>query len=149
MASLQGRPWSRPDTLPSWRGDSSAVAEILANLLENAFRYSPAGAPIGLRVAEPGERLQLCLWDGGAPIPEAEREAIFGRGVRGTTGRQRPGTGLGLALARDLARQLGGELELLEAPAGFDPALPAEGNAFLLSLPSAPPPPAAPLPAAG
>ncbi|MFM7676275.1 MAG: sensor histidine kinase [Synechococcus sp.] len=149
MASLQGRPWSRPASLPLWRGDSSAVAEILANLLENAFRYSPAGAPIGLQVAEAADRLALCLWDGGPPIPAPEREAIFGRGVRGSTGSHRPGTGLGLALARDLARQLGGELELLEAPARFDPSLPAEGNAFRLSLPRPAIPPAAPRPAAG
>ena len=48
-AKLQGRPWHGPGpSLPPWQGDGSAVAEILANLLENAFRYSRSGAPIGL-----------------------------------------------------------------------------------------------------
>ena len=53
-ASLQGRPWHPPTLMPQWRGDSDAVAEILANLLENAFRYSPAGAPLGLHCQPQG-----------------------------------------------------------------------------------------------
>jgi signal transduction histidine kinase len=149
MAALQGRAWHGPGALPAWSGDSAAVAEILANLLENAFRYSPAGAPIGLQVQGEADPLGLSVWDGGPPIPAEEREAIFGRGVRGSAGRQRPGTGLGLALARDLARQLGGELELLPSPASLDSALPLQGNVFRLSLPRSPRPSAAPRPAAG
>ena len=75
------------------------------------------------------------MWDGGPPIDPDERQAIFERGVRGRSGAQRPGTGLGLALARDLALALGGNLELLPSPAVVDPALPSAGNAFRLSLP--------------
>ena len=77
----------------------------------------------------------LTVWDGGAAIPAAERELIFERGRRGSTGLERPGTGLGLALARDLARSLGGELLLLVPPSLSDPSLPPQGNAFQLSLP--------------
>ncbi len=140
-ANLQGRPWHGPDALPSWRGDGGAVGEIVANLLENAFRYSAAGAAVGLRCSAPAaEGLQLVVWDGGPAIPELERQAIFQRGVRGSTGQRLSGSGLGLALARDLARSLGGELSLVVPPAALDPALPAEGNAFQLSLPAAPAP---------
>ena len=135
-ASLQGRHWQRPEQLPDWRGDSGAVAEILANLLENAFRYSPAGSAVGLHVRQnAGGGPTLTVWDGGAAIPAAERELIFERGRRGSTGLERPGTGLGLALARDLARSLGGELLLLVPPSLSDPSLPPQGNAFQLSLP--------------
>lgn len=116
-AALQGRPWQGPSSLPDWRGDSSAVAEILANLLENAFRYSPEGTSVGLHTAmTSGGSPRLTVWDGGGAISPDEREAIFGRGIRGERGQALPGTGLGLALARDLARSMGGELSLLCPP---------------------------------
>ena len=122
--------------LPSWRGDSGSVAEILANLLENAFRYSPAGCPLGLHCgigASGGPT--LTIWDGGEAIEADERTTIFERGQRGRRGLALPGTGLGLALARELARGLGGELELVIPPQSVDPSLPLQGNAFRLSLP--------------
>jgi signal transduction histidine kinase len=136
-ATLQGRPWQAPAALPDWRGDSGAVAEIIANLLENAFRYSPQGAAVGLQVRDTPQGPVLTVWDGGAPIEAAEREAIFQRGVRGSRGLPLPGTGLGLALAKDLARALGGDLQLVIPPQAVDPELPALGNAFVLSLPAA------------
>ena len=137
-ANLQGRTWQAPADLPNWQGDGSAIAEIVANLLENAFRYSRSGGAIGL-LCQPDDRLmRLSIWDSGPPIPEAERERIFAKGVRGSNGAQLEGSGLGLALARDLARNLGGELELVVPASGLDPALPAEGNAFRLSLPLMP-----------
>lgn len=138
-AALQGRPWQAPETVPDWRGDSGAVAEILANLLENAFRYSPAGRAVGLhcQALEDGT-WQLTVWDGGPPISHEERAAIFERGFRGIQGQALPGTGLGLALARDLARSLGGDLRLLASPRSACATLPAEGNAFCLTLPAGP-----------
>ncbi|EDY38201.1 two-component sensor histidine kinase [Cyanobium sp. PCC 7001] len=136
-ASLQARPWHGPDQLPPWRGDSGAVVEILANLLENAFRYSPAGSAVGLHCQPtPSGGWRLVVWDGGPPIAAEERDAIFARGVRGQRGADLPGTGLGLALARDLADALGGRLELVASPAAIDPALPEQGNAFSLELPA-------------
>jgi signal transduction histidine kinase len=84
-----------------------------------------------------GGSLRICVWDGGPAIGAAEREAIFEPGVRGSRSRGRSGTGLGLALARELARNLGGELRLIQPPAGVDSSLPAEGNAFCLELPPA------------
>jgi hypothetical protein len=130
--------------LPTWRGDANAVAEILANLLANAFRYSRGGGAIGLLCqGENGpngipEALTLAVWDSGPEIPPDERTRIFERGQRGSTGAGRPGSGLGLALARELAAQLGGSLELQVPPAALDPHnpdLPSNGNAFCLRLP--------------
>lgn len=137
-ASLQGRQWQGPQPpLPRWRGDSAAVAEILANLLENAFRYSAEAAPVGVHWSDPdgAEGPRLSVWDGGAAIDPGEREGIFQRGVRGEQAKGKAGTGLGLALARELARNLGGELELVIPPRAVDPALPEQGNAFCLQLP--------------
>lgn len=136
-AALQQRPWHPPTNLPDWNGDSGSAAEILANLLENAFRYSANQAPIGLHcLGSEAGGWRLGVWDGGDPIAAAEREAIFERGFRGQAGQGLAGTGVGLALARDLARGLGGDLVLLPSPASLDPALPASGNAFQLSLPA-------------
>jgi len=138
-AALQGRPWHGPGQLPQWQGDSGAVAEILANLLENAFRYSRSGAPVGLHVAPWGEGgWQLGVWDGGDPISGDERERIFEAGQRGQSSADLPGTGLGLALARQLARQLGGDLQLMPSPAAMAQELPVRGNAFRLRLPPGP-----------
>ena len=124
--------------MPDWHGDSGSVAEILANLLDNAFRYSPAGSTIGLH-CQPvaGGGWQLAVWDGGTPIAVEERDTIFERGVRGRGGQNLPGTGLGLALGQDLARSLGGELNLVVPPAAVAPELPLQGNAFCLRLPGA------------
>ena len=137
-AALQGRPWQPPARMPDWHGDSGSVAEILANLLDNAFRYSPAGSTIGLH-CQPltGGGWQLAVWDGGTPIAVEERDTIFERGVRGRGGQNLPGTGLGLALGQDLARSLGGELNLVVPPAAVAPELPLQGNAFCLRLPGA------------
>jgi signal transduction histidine kinase len=138
-ATLQGRPWQGPVALPDWRGDSGAVAEIIANLLENAFRYSPQGSAVGLQARDTPRGPVLTVWDGGPAIDGAEREAIFQRGVRGSRGLPLPGTGLGLALARDLARALGGTLHLVIPPQAVDRELPERGNAFVLTLPATTP----------
>ncbi|MBM5807713.1 MAG: sensor histidine kinase [Cyanobacteria bacterium M_surface_10_m2_179] len=134
-AHLQGRSWQPPPQLPDWQGDGAPIAEIVANLLENAFRYSRSGGAIGLHV-QLSSQLRLSIWDSGPAIPEAERSPIFEKGVRGSRGAALEGSGLGLALARDLARSLGGELELVVPASRIDAALPAEGNAFRLSLPA-------------
>jgi len=140
-AALQGRPWHGPSHLPQWRGDAGAVAEILANLLENSFRYSGAGAAVGLHAAPAeGGGWDVCVWDGGEPIPAEERELIFESGKRGRSSGNLPGTGLGLALARQLARHLGGDLQLEPSPANVAPGLPEQGNAFRLTLPADSPP---------
>lgn len=140
-ATLQGRPWHGPSQWPAWTdqqrpsGDG-VVAEIIANLLENAFRYSPTGSAIGIHLQQSG----ICVWDGGNPIAKEDRKRIFNRGIRGQNSGDCSGSGLGLALGRQLAEQLGGSLELISSPASLDPTLPNKGNAFLLKLPAITPP---------
>ncbi|UPM49139.1 HAMP domain-containing histidine kinase [Synechococcus sp. A10-1-5-1] len=140
-ASLQGRRWVPPGELPTQPCNAAAVSEIVANLLENAFRYSRPGGRVGLLCQEQGDQLVLAVWDEGPEIPDAERKQIFQKGTRGSTGSAVAGSGLGLALGRDLAERIGGALELLIPPSCLDPALPNTGNAFQLSLPKTPPQP--------
>ena len=133
-----GRPWYQPQDLPQWTGDVDAVAEILANLIENALRYAPPRAPIGFCWSTSVDAVQLLLWDGGPPVPEPERERIFCQGQRGTTSTGHQGTGYGLSLGRQLARSLGGALTLTTQPRLLCSEATPEGNGFLLALPISP-----------
>ena len=136
-ASLQNRRWSGPEQWPDWTlavqaTGAAAILEIVANLIENAFRYSPAGCQIGLSMLEDG----LCVWDEGPAIAPSEHDLIFQRGVRGAASRELSGSGLGLALARDLAIRHGGSLDLEICPAAISRSLPDSGNAFRLRWPT-------------
>ncbi len=133
-ANLQGRKWFSPSKWPNWMKTRSisegVIAEIVANLLENAFRYSVPQSSIGIEVTEEG----ICIWDEGIPINEEEREKIFEKGFRGESGSKMSGSGIGLALARDLARQVDGDLKLVVNPSQFKKSLPESGNAFVFNL---------------
>ncbi len=133
-ANLQGRKWFSPSEWPLWMESRSisegVIAEIVANLLENAFRYSPPKSSIGIEVNEDG----ICIWDEGIPINKNEREKIFEKGFRGESSSKMSGSGIGLALARDLARQVGGDLKLIVDPSEFKSSLPKSGNAFVFNL---------------
>ena len=132
-ANLQGRDWRGPSQWPLWMTKSISieqgiVAEIVANLLENAFKYSSKSAPIGIHLNDKG----ICVWDGGDPIIDVDRNKIFEKGFRGQTSSNIQGSGIGLSLARQLANKLKAELILLKSPSDFDDLLPLIGNAFSL-----------------
>jgi two-component system sensor histidine kinase KdpD len=95
--------------------DAAQVERVLANLLENALRYSPAGSTVLLR-AEPGAtELRIHVVDPGAGLPEEQREALFQPFRRGVAGH---GSGLGLAIARGFAEANGGRLWAQDDPGG-------------------------------
>tara|TARA_Y100001968_G_scaffold326136_1_gene368648 strand:+ start:11972 stop:13087 length:1116 start_codon:yes stop_codon:yes gene_type:complete len=134
-SNLQGRHWSGPLIWPDWikeprPNEESVIAEIIANLLENAFRYSPPKSSIGLSLNNKG----ICVWDEGEPISFEERKKIFENGFRGKISAGKTGSGIGLTLACQLANQFGGELKLLNSPSDFDLNLPNKGNAFVIYL---------------
>jgi signal transduction histidine kinase len=91
------------------------VDRILDALVENALHYSPDDTTVTL-VARPGH---LRVLDEGPGIPRGEEEAVFERFHRGTNGRRGPaGTGLGLPIARELARRWGGDVGLRRRDTG-------------------------------
>ena len=135
-ANLQQRDWNPPAIWPDWTlqknlSSYGVIAEIVANLLENAFLYSNKCSPIGLHLTDRA----ICVWDFGDEIHYDERENIFKKGFRGKFNKQKPGTGIGLALGRQLAKEIGADLKLFIPPRKFCPGLPEKGNAFVLILP--------------
>jgi signal transduction histidine kinase len=112
---------------PVWAScDPRATARVLRALLENALRHgAPRGTAVTIAVDAVDGRARLRVRDAGAGVPEAERERIFGRFERGE--RAGTGFGLGLAIARGLARQMGGDVSApaVESGACFEATLPA------------------------
>ncbi len=114
-ANLENRDWTEPPFWPDWtltplKAKYAVIAEIIANLLENAFKYSQKDAEIGLTITSKG----LCIFDDGKKIIKNEYEKIFLKGFRGSAAKKKDGTGVGLFLARKLAKQIGGDLRLLD-----------------------------------
>jgi signal transduction histidine kinase len=116
-------------------GDGAAVVDprvldrIIHTLLENADAYGAGADAVVLEVT--GDAVLVHVDDAGPGVPGEERERIFERFARGVHGERRTtadGSGLGLALARENARSLGGRLEVGDRPGG-------PGARFTLSLP--------------
>ncbi|MFQ5775494.1 MAG: sensor histidine kinase [Kiloniellaceae bacterium] len=114
-------------------GDHLACTQILVNLLTNAVKFTPAGGSVGLEtLVGPDNKLQIVVWDTGIGIAQEEQEKIFESDYRAEQVRalnQVPGLGLGLAISRDLARAMGGDLTVSSQP--------GQGARFILSLPLA------------
>ncbi len=125
---------SRDGVLPV-RAAPEAILQALTNLLDNAAKYSPEGVPIRLEASRAGDYAVIAVEDAGPGVPASERERIFERFMRlddGRSGSARGGgVGLGLYVARQLARAQGGALEL------GDPVGAARGARFELRLPLA------------
>jgi signal transduction histidine kinase len=110
-------------------GDPGSIARILRILLDNAVRVSPEGSELKIEL-EHADAVQLTVCDQGPGVAPEEREQIFRRFQRGRATHGQAGFGLGLAIGRELAERMGGQL-LLEDGSG-------SGARFTLSLPAAP-----------
>jgi signal transduction histidine kinase len=113
------------------RADPEKVAQILVNLLSNAIKFTPAGGHISAECAAVDDTVRLSISDTGPGVPKDKLEAIFERFVQlkeGPADRE-SGVGLGLAISRDLARAMNGDLTV-ESTEG-------KGARFILSLPRA------------
>jgi signal transduction histidine kinase len=108
--------------------------EILDNLLGNADRYTPQNTQMWVEARRAGRTAVLAVEDAGPGVPATERERIFEQFTRLDNGplREPRGLGLGLTIARQLARAQGGELNAV------DPTRRGTGARFELRLPLAP-----------
>jgi signal transduction histidine kinase len=115
--------------LPDSVFDPVKIEIVAANLLSNAVKLAPEGGHVAVRAAEEEDALVFAVEDDGPGVPEDQLEKIFERfyQVAGPAAASRGGTGLGLALARDLARLHGGDVTARNRPEG--------GAAFRVELP--------------
>jgi signal transduction histidine kinase len=113
------------------RANPEAVLQVLGNLLDNAAKYAPDLGPVRLEATRYGPLAVLAVEDTGPGVPPGDRERIFERFTQLDSGatRRAGGVGLGLYIARRLARDQGGELLLT------DPTPPGHGARFELRLP--------------
>src|SRR6201996_4422757 len=93
-------------------GNRSLIAQALANLVDNAIKYTPVGGKVRIRIAISPERGGLSVADSGPGIPLADRPRVTERFVRLEASRSSPGTGLGLSLVAAVAHYHGAELVL-------------------------------------
>jgi len=113
--------------LPPVRGDWARLRQVLSNLIDNAVKYSP-GSPVEVSASAANGRVVVTVTDHGGGIPEEEQTRVFEQFGR-VEGTGKPGTGLGLYIARAIAEAHDGTLGLTSAP--------GEGATFTLSLPLA------------
>ncbi|MBA3734918.1 MAG: GAF domain-containing protein [Actinobacteria bacterium] len=114
--------------LPHVRGDRERLRQIVQNLVDNAVKYSPAGAEVRVSANSDDGWLRIAVADDGPGIPFDDQKIIFDKFGRATVeGGTKPGTGLGLFIARSIAEAHGGSLDVDSAP--------AHGSVFTLELP--------------
>ena len=95
------------------QGERRYLALVVQNLMENAAKYNRPGGRIRVTAREAGDRVEVTVENTGKPIPPEVQSRIFERFNRGAVGENVPGNGLGLNLARELARLHGGDLRLV------------------------------------
>ena len=103
------------------RGNREFIAQALANILDNAVKYTPEGGAVMLRVRRRSSgEVEFSVTDTGPGVPLEDRARVVQRFVRLENSRNEPGSGLGLSLVAAVAEAHGGRLELDEGPGSFD-----------------------------
>lgn len=109
--------------------DETRFRQVLANLLDNAIKYSRDGGPVKVRAHRVGEQVEIVVEDGGVGIPPEEVDRIWDRLYRGDSSRSQRGLGLGLSTVKALVEAHGGSVRV-ESEAG-------RGSRFSVTLPAA------------
>ena len=118
-----------PDTVPAVRADRERLKQVLMNLVENAVKYSPAGGEVEVHAWAENGLVLVAVEDQGPGIPREQQGLIFEKFGRANVGGGKPGSGLGLFIARSIAEAHGGSLKVRSAP--------GQGSTFTLELPLA------------
>ncbi|MFG2712206.1 ATP-binding protein [Streptomyces goshikiensis] len=123
-----------PETLPMIAVDRGLLERAVANIVENAVKYSPDGQPVHVSASALGNRVELRVVDRGPGVPDEAKDRIFEPFQRHGDAPRGAGVGLGLAVARGFTEAIGGTLTAEDTPGG--------GLTMVVTLPmagSAPP----------
>ncbi|MFD4139682.1 ATP-binding protein [Streptomyces sp. NPDC058572] len=107
-----------PETLPMVAVDRGLLERAVANIVENAVKYSPDGTPVTVAASALGERVELRVADRGTGVPDDAKERIFEPFQRYGDAPRGAGVGLGLAVARGFVEAMGGTLTAEDTPGG-------------------------------
>ncbi|MGW2687283.1 ATP-binding protein [Streptomyces sp. NPDC001414] len=110
-----------PETLPMVEADAGLLERSVANLVENAVKYSPADRPghvVSVSASAIADRVELRIVDRGPGVPDEAKERIFEPFQRYGDAPRGAGVGLGLAVARGFAEAMGGTLDAEDTPGG-------------------------------
>jgi two-component system, OmpR family, sensor histidine kinase KdpD len=121
-----------PADTPLAVADPALLERVMANLLSNAIRYSPADSPATVTASALGDRVELRVIDQGPGVSQTDRDRIVAPFQRQGGENTPPGTGLGLALSRGLTEAMHGTLTPEDTPGGgltMTVSLPAAGSA--------------------
>lgn len=118
------------EDLPLVSVDAELVQLVIAHLLDNALKFSPPESPISIGARVNEGNVVIYVTDRGPGIPQEEQSRIFDKFYRGTKEQNLKSTGMGLAIAREIVRAHGQEIQVSSKP--------GEGSEFFFSLPLAP-----------
>lgn len=119
-----------PAGTPEALADSQLIGLVVRHLLDNALKYSPPGTPIELSAETKGDRVIVKVSDHGPGVAEKDRNRVFEKFFRARNHKDKmPGSGMGLAIAREVVQAHKGEIWVEARPGG--------GSVFFLSLPVA------------
>jgi signal transduction histidine kinase len=120
-----------PEHVPRIRGDRERLRQVVSNLIDNAIKYSAAGDQVDVDVQPANGVVRITVVDRGPGIPQDQQRLIFEKfGRAAVPGSSKPGSGLGLFIARSITEAHGGTIEVRSRP--------DEGAAFVLTLPVTP-----------
>lgn len=99
-------------------GDREKLVQVMVNLLDNAFKYSPEHSCISVLLEKEGGHACITVMDEGIGIPEADRKKVFERFYRADNARHIPGTGLGLSIVKHIVEDHRGQIRIESSPKG-------------------------------
>jgi two-component system, OmpR family, sensor histidine kinase KdpD len=122
--------WRVPAGLPPVQAEASLVAQVIANLVDNALRHAGAQSDVVIQAGRSRDGIFIAVRDHGPGLPQGEGDHLFDRFERGNGGKRTGGAGLGLAICKAIVQAHGGEIQARRCEPGTE---------FRIDLPAAEP----------